>query len=371
MSHEHFVVEIAGEEVENLYDALISLEVELDDELAALFRLDIAIYLKEDGSWTFLDDSPFRVWQPVTISAGFVEREELLDGYITHVKPHFDPDAARCALEIWGMDKSVLMDREEKLKDWPDKKDSDIATELFGLYGLTPEVEDTPIVHDAAVSTIIQRETDIQFLRRLALRNGCECYVEGSTGYFRQPRLEAEPQPPLAAHFGKDTTLLRFDLEVNALTPTSVALFQVDRSNKDVLVAQAQSSQQRALGKTASTALPPPGIQTGLIYPSRSATTGSPELTLLGQSLYHRSEWFVTGRGEIAANQYGHVLKPRRTVTLKGIGETYSGVYYVTHVTHTFTPAGYNQSFRVKRNALLPSGSEDFASASEQEGGLF
>ena len=36
------------------------------------------------------------------------------------------------------MDASVLMDREDKLKDWPNKKDSDIATEIFRRYGLTP-----------------------------------------------------------------------------------------------------------------------------------------------------------------------------------------------------------------------------------------
>ena len=80
------------------------------------------------------------------------------------------------------MDGSVLMDREEKLKDWPNKKDSDIAAEIFNLHGFTPEVEDTEVIHDEAVSTVIQRETDIQFLNRLALRNGFECYVEGTTG---------------------------------------------------------------------------------------------------------------------------------------------------------------------------------------------
>jgi hypothetical protein len=30
-------------------------------------------------------------------------------------------------------------------------------------------------------------------------------------------------------------------------------------------------------------------------------------------------------------------------------------------VTHTFTPKGYTQLFRAKRNALMPTGLEDFA----------
>ena len=83
-------------------------------------------------------------------------------------------------------------------------------------------------------------------------------------------------------------------------------------------------------------------------------------MSALWQGLYHRGDWFVQGTGEIASNDYGHVLRPLRTVTIKGIGETYSGVYYVSHVTHSFTSEGYNQYFQVKRNGIYPTGSEDF-----------
>ena len=169
-------------------EELISLEVELDTELASMFRLHLAIR-RQDGIWTYLDDERFSIWQPMTIQAGFEDgMEDLIAGYITHVRPDFDPDLSRCGLEIWGIDNTALMDREEKLHAWPNEKDSSIATQIFGLYGFSSVVDDTQVVHDEAVSTIIQRETDIQFLKRLALRNGFECYVEGTTGFFRKPR---------------------------------------------------------------------------------------------------------------------------------------------------------------------------------------
>ncbi len=369
MEHEKFSIEIEGEEVNDLYQDLISLEVELDDELASMFSLQIAIMQQPDGIWTYLDDERLMVWKQVIINTGFVESstEEVISGYITHVKPHFDPDPSQCILEIWGMDGSVLMDREEKLKDWPNKKDSDIASEIFNLYGFTPDVEDTEVIHDEAVSTIIQRETDIQFLKRLALRNGYECYVEGTTGYFRTPQVDATPQPVLAVLFGGETNVNRFSAEVNALTPSNVAMFQVDRINKEVLDATAETSRQTPLGDTDGAGLLAAGMNAGQIYIGMNAATGNPEMAALCQGLFHQAEWFVTGEGEIAANQYAHVLKPRGTVTIKGVGETYSGVYYVTHVTHSFTPDGYTQSFRVKRNAIMPTGSEDFSASS----GLF
>ncbi|MBD1836290.1 phage late control D family protein [Cyanobacteria bacterium FACHB-472] len=368
---EHFTITIDDEEVSDLYQNLVSFEVELDDELAAMFRLHIAIALQPDGSWTHLDDEQFRVWQPITITAGLESgTQELISGYITHVKPSFAPDITQCTLEVWGMDGSVLMDREEKLKDWPNKKDSDIAAEIFSQYGFTPETEDTVVIHDEAISTTIQRETDIQFLRRLALRNGFECYVEGKTGYFRSPKLDAPPQPVLAVHFGDETNVQQFSLEVNALTPANVAMFQVDRATKEILDVTTETSQQPALGETDASGLLTAGMNPGVVVVGGVVATGQPEMNALCQGLYDQGSWFVTGVGEVAANDYGHVLRARQTVTIKGIGETYSGIYYVTHVTHSFTTEGYTQSFRMKRNGLLPTGAEEFSASSGLLGGL-
>lgn len=362
MENENFSIAIDGEEAADIYPDLDTLEVELDDEMAALFRLRLTLLLEPDGVWRYLDEERFRAWKPVSISAGFGGgTEELISGYITHVKPVFDPDPSLCMLEIWGMDASVLMDREEKLKDWPDKKDSDIASEIFSLYGLSAEVEDTEVIHDEAVSTIIQRETDIQFLKRLALRNGFECFVAGTTGYFRPPQVDASPQPVLAVHFGTAGNVESFALEVNAAAPANVAMFQVDRVNKEILEVRAESSQQTVLGDLDAVGLLAAGMSPGQLYIGMNAATGNPEMTGLCQGLFHQAEWFVRGEGEIAGNRYGHVLMPRGTVTIKGIGETYSGVYYVSHVTHVFSTAGYVQHFRVKRNAIMPTGSEDFA----------
>lgn len=371
MEFENLYIEIEGEELSDIYPDLISVEVELDDQLANMFRIRLPLTQEQDGTWTYLDDENLRAWKSVSISAGFESgSEDLISGYITHVRPWFDLDPTQCILEIWGMDESVLMDREEKLKDWPNKKDSDIASEIFSLYGFTPEVEDTGVVHDEAVSTIIQRETDMRFLQRLALRNGFECYVAGKTAYFRKPRLDDTPQPVLACHFGEETNLNRFSIEVNGLKPANVAMFQVDRLNKEVMDSAAETSMQTALGSTDSSGLLASGMNPSLVYMGMNAASGKPEMDALCQGFYHRAEWFVSAEGEIAANLYAHVLKARNTVTIKGVGQTYSGVYYVSHVTHSFTTDGYIQFFKVKRNALMPTGSEDFTASSEALAGL-
>jgi len=371
MEHENLRIEINGEEIEELYPDLVKLEAELDEEMAGTFRMQIGLPQQEDGGWRHLDDERFAPWTPVTIKADFADgQEELISGYITHLRVDFCGEPTQCMLEVTGMDGSVLMDREDKLKAWPNKKDSDIAQEILQSYGFSAEVEDTEIVHDEAVSTIIQRETDMQLLRRLALRNGFECFVEGASGFFRAPQLDADPQPVLAAHFGDETNLTRFVAEVNALAPANVAMSQIDRLSKEVLEASVEGGTETVLGDADAAGLLAVGMTPGQVRVGMSVATGEAEMTALCRGLFHRGQWFVSVEGAVDAARYGHVLRPRKTVPIKGVGETHSGMYYVSHVTHRFTDCAYEQEFRARRNALRPTGDEPFEGDSGLLGGL-
>ena len=368
MENEYLVVKLAGQEAEDFYACLTTIEVALDEAKASEFKIDLVLWRQSDGTWLHLDDERLQAFTEVTVSTHFENQAEepLISGYITGIKPHFDPNPEQCTLAIRGMDKSVLLARAEKLQAWPNQKDSDIATQIFNQYGLTPQVTDTQVIHDEAVATIIQRETDMQFLTRLARRNGLECFVDGDTGYFQAPNMNSPPQPILAAHFEEQTNLDKIDLEIKALSPLNqVSLWQVNPfDGKQILtvaINAAQRDQQPALGQTEPQQLATADFEPSQVYLSREVTTGQPEMEALCQSVFHQAEWFVTGEGLVSANRYGHVLKPRQTVTITGIGETYSGVYYVTAVTHRFTRSGYTQTFRVKRNGIYPTGQEDFS----------
>jgi phage protein D len=357
MKHDSLRVEFDGSEIKDLYQDLISLEVELDDRLAAMFRLTVALPPRPDGTWPYLDDDRLTLWRKVVVTAGLEDdARRLISGYITHLRPSFGAGLHDCRLEVWGMDASVLMDRADRLRAWPNKRDSDIATEVFGQYGLTPRVTRTDVVHDEEVSTIVQRESDIRLLRRLALRNGFDCYVDGDVGHFGPPATDASPQPVLAVHFGPETNLSALTLQAHALTPTEVSMNQLDRFSGDLLEARAKPGHRTALGARRITDRP------GVVHVGQVVTTGAQEMTALCQSLQDEAEWFVTGEGEVMANRYGAVLLPRGTVTIKGIGESHSGVYYVTHVTHRFTADGYAQTFKIRRNGLKLTGKEQFTS---------
>ncbi len=361
MQNEICLITINDEEYPDLYPDIVSVEAEDDAELAGVFNIRLAIRLLKDAGWTWIDDDGLSPWDKVSISAGFPDNVmEVMSGYITQVKPFFDAELSQCYLDIKGMDNSVLMSTEEKLKDWPGKKDSDIATQIFTDHGFTSEVQDTEIAHDEKISTIIQRETDIQFLKRLARRNGFECFVRNTTGYFRPPQLSGKPQKTLAIQFESESNLTYFRAEIDAQKQTMVEMFQVDSLTRENRVVTVNSTQQRRLGQTSAAELYAAGVTPAKTFVKQTKANLQPAMQALCQGLYDDAEWIVRGEGEIVGSFYQDVLKARELVTIKGVGKTYSGVYYVTKVKHVFTDTGYTQQFRVKRNAINPEGSEDF-----------
>ena len=65
----------------------------------------------------------------------------------------------------------------------------------------------------------------------------------------------------------------------------------------------------------------------------------------------------VTASGELDAMRYEALLKPRGLVGLRGVGDSYSGFYYVQQVTHNLSKGSYKQSFTLNREgtgALSP-----------------
>ena len=57
--------------------------------------------------------------------------------------------------------------------------------------------------------------------------------------------------------------------------------------------------------------------------------------------------------GSLDVARYGHVLKSRGLVGVRGAGEAFDGLYYVTSVTPTMKRGEFTQTFSLARNGLL------------------
>jgi phage protein D len=282
-------------------------------------------------------------------------------------------------VEVSGMDTGVLMSLEEKIASWENMADSDIVQQILGDYGVQVTADTTPTVHQDTDTTVLQRATDIQFVRDLARRNGLEFYFETDdksgniTGYFRAPQLDGTPQADLAIQFADQSNLKSFSAHLSATRPLNVKTQQMDVKANSPNSGQVSDTVLTKLGDKDATSLIG-GALGSLVTPKDAQaqmlvlgtpTSNATELTSIAQAVRDEAGWFIAAQGEVNSDAYQAVLRPRRLVLVKGAGKSFSGKYYVTKVVHEIKVDGsYTQKFEARRNARDVDGSEQFGGGS-------
>jgi phage protein D len=349
--------------------AVRQLDVEDHADLADIMRLAVGIGVREDGAgWTVLDDDLFGRLRrlTVTVTVGG-QAETLLHAHVVETRAELSSQPGHSVLRVVAMDPSVLMSLEEKIRAWPDMTDADIAESVFGEYGFTAKVEATQPARQDDDAPTVQRGSDIQFLRRLAGRNGCECFVEvepaggAVEGHFHPPKVEATPQGVLSVNLGSATNVDRFVARFDMLRPVTVDAGSLDAEDDDEQQVQVDRAALRALGK----AEVGPEERPRKVLLSGTGLAQAGELQTYAQAVADESAWALTAEGELDTAMYGGVLRAKRPVLVRGAGQRLSGTWYVERVLHTFTADGYTQRFTLRRNALGVTGQERFADAGD------
>lgn len=284
----------------------------------------------------------------------------IFDGYVLSQKLHLEPGAANSTLVVWCQDATWLMNLEEKVKEWVDVTDAAVANAVFGDYGITPAddntADDSPS-HTETGHSLMQRGSDIQFLRALARRNGKVCRVACAdrpgqrTGYFAAPRLDAEPAAVLSLA-DPEPSVAALDLSWDVTLPTAV------------VARQALFTDPAEDGVSADTddgGLPPLADRNLAAFAGRPMTVlltapvdDAGELAMRARALLRESGWFVRCEGEADADRLGVVLRAGAVVRVDGAGPLHSGRYLVWSVRHTVTPATHTMRFVLVRNAVGP-----------------
>lgn len=341
-------------------------EVLVEDhaDMADMVRLRVGIAVGRGGSaWTALDDDLFRRLANLRLSAivGSNGEETLIDAYVVETRASFSNAPGGSHLDVVGMDPTVLMSLEEKVKPWPNMSDGSIATAIFGDHGLRPDVEDTQPTRQESAETPIQRGTDIRFLQQLAARNGFECYVDvdpltgAKVGHFHKPRVEERPQGVLTVGMGPATNVNSFKARFEMLKPVVAQAAGLDIATHAGQDAEGAEGETRAMG-----AQRPLSDRPRRVLVSQSGLHDGAELQRLAAAVADRSAFAITAEGELNTLAYGGILRAKRPVLVRGAGQRFSGLYYVERVLHSFTGRGYRQAFRLRRNALGLTGSESF-----------
>lgn len=362
----------------DLYTAINSVEIEESLDLPGAAQISLPLSATSAGDLSYVSDPRFQpftnmavVAQPATDPAsaglsavlgdgsGASGPQCIFDGYILSHKIHLEKGATNSTLSIWGQDASWLMNLEETTKEWTNVTDAQVANSIFGDYGITPSsdnTDDDSPTHTEDGHSLMQRGSDIQFLRMLARRNGKFCRVVcadkpgNRTGIFAKPNLGAAPAAVLSLSDPNNWTVNSLDLDWDAMRPTSVVARQALFTDDDPDGANADTSD------SGLSLLSDQGLADFTGNPV-TVLLGAPvddagELKLRAEALLRESMWFVKCQGEADLARLKVVLRAGSLVTLNGVGAVHSGTYLVWSVRHIITPAAYKMKFTLARDAV-------------------
>ncbi len=348
---------------DNLQNALSSLEVEENADLPGAIQLNLAISRSEKDDLTFVNDAGLQPLANIAVVATPEDKpnECIFDGYVLAHKLHLETGITNSSLQVWGQDASWLMNLEEKTREWVDVTDGDVANTIFNQYGFTPAsdntADDSPS-HTEDGHSLMQRGSDIQFLRNLARRNGKLCRVACTTtpgqqnGYFATPKLDGDPVLTLALNDPEAWTVRVLDFDWDVTRPSAVKASQAlfNDSNEDGVSGDTNDSELPLLDVRSLSDFAGKPMTVLLTAPVDDAG----ELQLRAKSLLRESGWFVRCEGEADVSRLNAVLRVGTVVQIEGVGSLNSGKYYVWSVRHTIAADSHKMKFTLVRNAVGP-----------------
>jgi phage protein D len=342
-----FTIKVNGSPLPNQAAAdLIKISILDDVDAPGMFAITIVAWDTAQMKAKWIDDALFREGNPVEIAFGYRDQtQKSLSGEITGLEPDF-PEAKPPTLTVRGYDRRHRMMRSRRTRSFTNCKDSDIASQVASEANLRPNVEDSGV----KLPYVLQHnQTDLEFLATRARRINFEVVVKDRELLFR-PRKIAD-QAALTLH--REVELLEFRPRMTTLG--QVPQLEVrgwDPSKKQEIIGKAgvgdeprlmggsnsgPSATRRAFDTAASARVKAP-VQSQ-DEADAMAKHGFAEMALS----YIRADGVCIGEPRMGA---GTVVK------IEGIGDRFSGSYYVTSVEHSFRPnKGFRTYFSARRNA--------------------
>jgi phage protein D len=306
---------------------------------------------EQDGDFAILSDGRLAPGGELTIGTQVADTPHVLvQGQVYGQKLKFMHGVRESWVEVCGGDKAFEMDREVKTKVWSDQSASDTVSAILSGYGVTPAVDPIATTHTEDTHTLLQRDTDLRFVRRLARRYGHWFWfttdaMGTTTAHFKRPVTTGSQVATLEIST-KNPSLAELEIEWDVERPGAAVTKQLKLSDLSIID-----------GQVAKSPLPPLGTA-GLadLAPVRQARLGAAvddvgDLRARAEATLIDGGWFLRARGQTNARALNAVLRTHTLVAVDGLGKRHSGGYMVASVRHVLDGDGHTMEFELIRNA--------------------
>ena len=289
--------------------------------------------------------------------------EVLMDGIITKqdVTPSSEP--GKSVLTVTGLDISALMDFIDltgiPYPAIPNFVIVDIVLAKYLLFGCVPVVipDIVNIIRNPLEKYPKQQGTDYRYVTSLARKSGYVFYIDpgpepGMSLAYWGPEFGGflPTQPALSINMDAATNVESLNFSYNGLAATQYIATILEENSKFPIPIPIPNIDflKASLSKQAPTPLKSKVI-------SDLGSKSFPEAALLVVGALMATDDAISGSGALDVLRYGHVLKARRKVAVRGAGDYYDGLYNVKSVTHTLKRGEYKQNFTLVRGGVKSS----------------
>ena len=285
----------------------------------------------------------------------------IMDGMITNHQLQPGSGENSALLSLTGEDLTTVMDRQEfsglPFPAMPAEARVALIIAKYSFLGIIPMVIPSVLMDTPLPTTRIesQKGTDLNYIRQLAQRVGYVFYIEPGP----QPGMNIAYWGP-KIKVGKAQPALNMDMDV--LKNIENISFRFDNSLNTIPTVYYYDEVSKV---PITVPLPPvtplnpplgqmPPIPTKLESVSDELSKYSlPKAIMIGLAMASNRTDAVSGSGSLDVLRYGHILKARQLVGVRGVSLPYNGLYYVTKVDHKIKRGSYKQSFELSRNGLI------------------
>jgi len=347
---------------EKLLHKLQKVEVEISDRGQDGFQMVFLVEQKDlDDTYkdALLNNSLIKPFNRVRINTNFgTTNRVLIDGVITHHQLNPGNKPGEFTLAITGEDLSVMMDLKEKTEIFPNQSDTEIVSRIiknYKQYGLEPKIiTPNPMEKPEEINTVpSQHTTDLKYLQKLAKKHGYVFYIEpdiqNNTAYWGPPDRKSKNPKTLYFNMGELTNMKSIDFQMNSLKQSTLTGSIQDASGNQTEITQTTNAIQKLathhIGELIQNNTVVKKLRESGITKTEAITMSIAESSISADA--------ITATGELDAKRYREVLRARQIVELQGVGQAYSGLYYVKKVKHTIVTKGtYKQTFTLTREGL-------------------
>lgn len=343
-------------------DALTSIQVTTNTEGTSGFQLAFTLSNRSPLHTLFMLSglSPVPIVRVIIVVTVNGISDVLMDGVMTHHQITPGTDSSYSTLTVTGEDLTKVMDYfDNSGTEYPATPPEGRVYTILAKYaalGIVPTVIPSPLI-DVELPTDhvpIQKGNDLEYINHLAEEVGYVFYIEPgpvpgvSTAYWGPEIKIGVPQPALSinmdAHTNVESINFSLDSEKKKLP---IVVIQNDDAKKSVKIPVPDITPLNPpLGMV-------PAIPKGTVRLCYTANLSPVKATLIGMAKASKKSDVVSASGILDVLRYGHVLKARKLVGVRGAGLAFDGLYYVKSVTHNIKRGEYKQSFTLSRGGLI------------------